>query len=169
MENLNAEQIIKALKCCGEYTHGTTCNNCPYMHIELADNEICSNRMSQDALALINSQEQRIKELNEENERYKRYYLNHEYDKMEADIRADVQDEMDNLYKCVLEEKHLRYQAEEMLANGMSVVKANTVSELQNRLAKSIGTYTDKSFVYVNAWFKLLDQIAKEILEGDNG
>jgi hypothetical protein len=58
---LNANEIIKALKVCGEYTHGTTCNSCPYMHIELADNEICSNRLSQDALAL-------IKQLTEENE-----------------------------------------------------------------------------------------------------
>ena len=59
---MNREQIIKALECCGAYTHGTTCNSCPYMHIELTDNEICSNRMSLDALSL-------IKELTEENER----------------------------------------------------------------------------------------------------
>ena len=59
---MEREQIIKALECCGEYNHGTTCKNCPYMYIELADNEICSNRMAQDALSL-------IKKLTEENER----------------------------------------------------------------------------------------------------
>ena len=47
-------------------------------------------------------------------------------------------------------------------------VVADTLMELQNRLAQAIGTYTDKSFVYVLAMFKLIDKIAKEMLEGNN-
>ena len=31
-----------------------------------------------------------IKELTEERDRYKRYYLNHEYDKFEAEVKADT-------------------------------------------------------------------------------
>ena len=44
---------------------------------------------------------------------------------------------------------------------------ADTLRELKNRLAQAIGTYTDKSLVYVYAWFKLIDQIAEEIIEGE--
>ena len=40
------------------------------------------------------------------------------------------------------------------------------MQEMQNRLAQYIGTYTDKSFVYVSAMFKLIDQIAKEMTDG---
>ena len=47
-------------------------------------------------------------------------------------------------------------------------IEADTVRKMQDRLAQCIGTYTDKSFVYVNAMFKLIDQIAKEMLEGNN-
>ena len=46
-----------------------------------------------------------VKELTTENERYKRYYLNHEYDKMEADIKA-----------CTVKEMQLRL-AEKMIDN----------------------------------------------------
>lgn len=45
--------------------------------------------------------------------------------------------------------------------------KSDTLREIQNRLAQYIGTYTDKSFVYVSAMFKLIDRIANEILEGE--
>lgn len=44
--------------------------------------------------------------------------------------------------------------------------KADTVREMQNRLAQYIGTYTDKSYVYVAAMFKLIDRIAKEMTDG---
>lgn len=52
------------------------------------------------------------------------------------------------------------------IANAYERGKADTVREIQVRLAQSIGTYTDKSFVYVTAMFRLLDQITKEMLEG---
>ena len=60
MENLNAEQIKKALECCNS-EH--SCIECPYCD-DCYDGKVCEN-----ALALITSQEQRIKELAEENER----------------------------------------------------------------------------------------------------
>ena len=44
---------------------------------------------------------------------------------------------------------------------------ADTLSDFKNRLAQAIGTYTDKSLVYVHAWFKLIDQIVDEIIEGE--
>lgn len=69
MENLNAEQVKKALECC---TLGD-CTPCPYHQLYVG----CRDRMAEDALALINSQEQRIGELAEENERVKtqKYYI----------------------------------------------------------------------------------------------
>ena len=44
---------------------------------------------------------------------------------------------------------------------------ADTLSEFKNRLAQAIGTYTNESYVYVYAWFKLIDQIAEEIIGGE--
>ena len=58
---LNREQIIKALKCCKSFRDGYMCVSCPYSKMLLADDESCTNRMSQDALSL-------IEELTEENE-----------------------------------------------------------------------------------------------------
>lgn len=46
-------------------------------------------------------------------------------------------------------------------------VRADTLQELRNRLIQCIGTYTNKSFVYVDAWFALIDQIVKEMVEGE--
>ena len=59
MENLNAKQIIKALEYCNT---AKRCIDCPYRESDC-------DTLYQNALALINSQEQRIKELTEENER----------------------------------------------------------------------------------------------------
>ena len=61
---LNREQIIKALECCSADT--SDCHNCPYSEFQ---EENCFDNAKKDALSLINSQEQMIKELTEENER----------------------------------------------------------------------------------------------------
>ena len=64
MENLNAEQVIKALE--GHIgVVDMRCEECPYNQ----DNgsEICINLLMTDSLALIESYEKKIKELTEEN------------------------------------------------------------------------------------------------------
>lgn len=59
---LNREQIIKALQCCRHSDSDEKyCADCPYYAVKY-----CAAKISEDALALINSQEQRIKELTEE-------------------------------------------------------------------------------------------------------
>ena len=65
---LNAEQIKKALECC-QFRHiKKNCDECKYHRwIEPA----CRDLICQDALTLINSQEQKIKELTEEFEKIK--------------------------------------------------------------------------------------------------
>lgn len=132
---LNREQIIKALEFCSS---GGNCINCS----EDAKNprlsrEGCMAAQMRDALALITSQEQRIRELTEENkrlrderDRYKRYYLNHDYDRMEADIRAD------------------------------------TVRKMQEKLHARKVSYGNITFRVVS--LDDIDQIAKEMLEGEN-
>ena len=68
-------------------------------------------------------------------------------------LRAEVSVKKKLLDKCIdLEDK----------------VRADTVMEMQNRIAQSIGTYTKESYVYVYAWFALIDKIAEEMLEGNN-
>ena len=66
MENLNAEQIKKALECC-TVGIGTECENCPYMLTKF-----CNDTLKKNVLALITSQEQRIKELEKIAEFYRR-------------------------------------------------------------------------------------------------
>lgn len=65
MENLNAEQVKKALECCADCGN---CKECPYDGMPYTSSkDRCTYNLTRDALALINSQEQRIKELTEEN------------------------------------------------------------------------------------------------------
>lgn len=64
MENLNVEQVKKALECCymQGLEHTENCPECPYT--DLYPN--CTEYLGKDAFALIKSQEQRIKELTDE-------------------------------------------------------------------------------------------------------
>lgn len=67
MQNLNAEQIKKALEWCSELR---LCVDCP-MRAEgyfSHSGNACRQALMKNALALIKSQEQRIKELTDENE-----------------------------------------------------------------------------------------------------
>ena len=63
---LNREQIVKALECCiVNDWNSTKCNECPFYN----GGGGCIDELKNSTLALINSQEQKIKELTEENER----------------------------------------------------------------------------------------------------
>lgn len=46
------EQIKKGLECCN-VAEVAFCDQCPYAQIELADNELCSQRLASDAIAFI--------------------------------------------------------------------------------------------------------------------
>lgn len=99
MENLNAEQVKKALECCSSSDGVSACESgCPYWG---GDYDACPcieepNFIIKNALVLINSQEQRIGELEAENERLKaqKYYI-HSDDRIEMiptveSVRADT-------------------------------------------------------------------------------
>ena len=166
---LNREQIIMALECCGEYTHGTTCNNCPYMLIELTDNDICSNRMSRDALSL-------IKELTEDVERLRKQCgeIIVECDERDAErlkqvaeltaenerLRADVAKE----FTCVFGKPHKVSDCP--ITDEIAKAKADTVRKMQERLMQKIleNTVGNDSFAYFLKGY--IDQVTKEMEEG---
>lgn len=153
MENLNAENIIneiqsliKALKDCGGWVKRGNGEGW-FNHEILAD-----------ALALINSQEQRIKELTEENER-----LSAERDTFEIYYK-DYKHKNKEL--TAFNRRWAKECAE--LQEECEYIKADTVSEIRARVAVHFGTYCDKDQVKIADVFKLIDQIAKEMLEGEN-
>ncbi len=126
MENLNAEVVKKALECC---TKGG-CALCPNFK-----KVPCQIPLMRDALALINSQDQRIKELAEENER----------------LRA-------TRYQITAEGKL------EMIPTA-ELVQADTVRKMQERLTKEFDRMHKSNFLTVEVRQWIIDQIAKEMLE----
>ena len=88
MENLNAEKVKKALKIHTGILD-MPCEECPYNCD--AHDEICLDVLTKDALALINSQEQRIGELEAECEQWRSDWEENQkqweiaYDKLEAE------------------------------------------------------------------------------------
>ena len=98
--------------------------------------------------------------------------LTGENERLKCEI-SDLKDELKceketNAHLCsqYMSENHLRHQAEEMLANGMSVVKADTVRKMQERLNAHFDSDSDyfrSSHGYIRS---VVDQIAKEMLEG---
>ena len=93
MENLNAEQVKKALGYC-KSPKLTKCDGCPR---EQEDGH-CMYKLNEDALALINSQEQRIKELTEENERLSQSLANSK--SILANSKADTVRQMQERLKA---------------------------------------------------------------------
>ncbi len=87
MENLNAEQIKKALEHC---INRKDCSDCVIKSKELRSGCIGRPRaFFKNALALINSQEQKIKELPEENERLRDIEKTAEFYQREASRLAE--------------------------------------------------------------------------------
>jgi hypothetical protein len=83
-----------------------------------------------------------------------------EADELIRKLRADKKEltvENERLKLRVLEENHLRHQAEEMLANGMDTVKADTVGKMHSMLCE--GRVSNDNVVIV------ANQVAKEILK----
>jgi hypothetical protein len=175
MENLNAEQVKKALECC-HTPLASDCNDCGYRGQSVENGEYigCSNRLMADALALITSQEQRIKELTEEYESMAKS-VNEASDlirKLKADKKGLIyeNEELKNqIQEPFFTEEEIDFIDEytRLLNEGIRDAKANNVSEIKTRFAMRFGTYTDKDMTPITEVFRLLDQIAKEMLEGE--
>lgn len=170
---LNAEQIIKALECCKDESINE-CVNCPY---NVFMN--CDGRVRNDAFAL-------IKQLTEEVATWKAIAEGYQK-KFEdcAEDRARLTDENAELKRLRLCElvKANNLACDNALLQTVTAQRERTtvipkskiediytsgmmdgVRQMQTRLTQYIGTYTDKSFVYVSAMFKLVDRIAKELI-----
>jgi hypothetical protein len=133
MENLNAEQIIKALECCNVING---CKDCPYSH-EGKPNGECSEKASSDVLALIKSQEQKIKELTEEIKDLEADY-DRVYEQAEADIRGNMADGGTSCHWCIAGHR------------------ADAVRKMAERLTSFFSDddmirYTEVDDVYINA------------------
>lgn len=152
MENLNAEQIKKALECCLVICY---CNTCPYYKIG-EHTQVCTRKMAKDALTLINSQEQRIGELTEENER-----LRAEVNKLDAlsdEMGVDIDVKLKTIFE--LEDKLKAEKADVMYFKDQ--IRAATVRKMQERLKSEIAKYFLPTFQFqANAF---IDQIAKEMI-----
>jgi hypothetical protein len=168
MENLNAEQVKKALGSC--YPIGATrCKECPYskngsVNILFTETHTCYDQMAIDALALINSQEQRIGELTEELTRKETEY-NELYELLQT-CKADS--EAYRSYSKTLEKENegLKNLLDESF-EAQNTVKADTVRKMQERLDKRF--CHDPAFLGVEQRLimDVIDQIAKEMLEGE--
>ena len=147
MSELNAEQIKKALECC---ISGDDCTLCP-----LINEQSCPCVLNENALALINSQEQRIKELTEDNE-----YLKTQLTATEA--RYESRKESD-----IAEKLELRLKVEELTKENGSWQKTlmtekenaskayyNLACEVEDLRAEN-AKYEAEHHAEFNKWLKL--------------
>ena len=98
--------------------------------------------------------------LTEENERLRaeNKALVNENVELKNQIQEEISEEDINLFD----------EFTKLLHEGIREAKANNVSEIKTRFAMRYGTYTDKDMTPITEVFRVLDQIAKEMLEGDN-
>ena len=156
MENPNAEKVKKAL----EIHTGIldkACEECPYNRD--AHDEICLDVLVVDTLALITSQEQRIKELTEENERLITAIP------LWAKQCVELEERCMALRAEVSVKKKLLDKAEETIAKE----RAKTVREMQERLKECFDNEIEHKSIYTESQVLfVINQIAKEVLEGKN-
>jgi hypothetical protein len=70
MNEMKPEDVMRALELCKSFRDLHACDVCPYFRAELADDESCTNRMVQDALALLREKDADIEVLGAELSRY---------------------------------------------------------------------------------------------------
>ena len=86
---------------------------------------------------------------------------NGEMGRLALAIINKLTEENERLKARVLEENHLRHQAEEMLANGMSVVRADAVRKMHSEIKRRC----TEGGIYPAFVARTIDQIAKEMME----
>ena len=167
---MEREQIIKALECC-KTPLASDCEKCSYTGKRLEDGvyEGCVNCLVGDALSL-------IKELTEENERLRGIGL------PDDETYIKLSDAKHAIMNYVGEQTVSKYASSEVckaVRNGAEgamneldyITPANvapiadTVRKMQTMFAMRFGTYTDKDMTPITEVFRLLDQIAKEMVE----
>ena len=145
MENLNAEQVknmLEQLSLVGCMT-GVTIKGHSVVHL------------LRDALALINSQEQRIKELTAENER------------LRENNKQIVTDAVRSVSKLTEENERLMREKtalECVISTARNQATADTVRKMQERLKKQV--FSDATPHDMDLLHCFIDGVAKEMLEG---
>lgn len=174
MENLNAETVKKALECCTrgrKSKEDRPCLDCHYNECNLVGGTserqttgTCQGWLMKDALALINSQGQRIKELTGENEDLRI--------KLAARIMAGTTLKAVNK-KLTEENERLKAPKYRILPDDriemiptVESVRADTVRKMQERLKKQ--RFSDASPHDYDLLHCFIDGVAEEILEGEN-
>lgn len=168
MENLNAEQIIKALECCASPEY--RCEECP-IDQKKKDDCVCGQFLAQNALALITSQEQRIAELTQANE-----MLSESYDHLEK-TKDELIAERSRLTEENVRLRVVADMSDTTLTDALRIVnefcdsrikraKADTVRKMQERLKEHLDDFYNSGEDALLDVPDLIDQIAKELLEG---
>ena len=146
---LNAEQIKKALGCCHPPL-ASDCNDCGYRGISVEGDVYigCSNRLMADALALIN-------QLTEENERLRGILLQftdivHKWGNKNGYDTSEI-----SLVPILNEKSEIKKQ-----------IRSDTVRKMQETFKEEVRKYDVAICTEDAEW--LIDQIAKEMLEGEN-
>ena len=160
MELKKREEIIKALEC---HASGklVECEQCPLDKAHLF-NATCVQTMCENALALIKELTEEIKDLEADYDRV--------YEQAEADIHGNIADGGTSCHWC------------------MDKTKADTVRKMQERLKQYENAYVttpcnfckhslkgnrnercddDLQCLGFNKWESVIDQVAKELLEGN--
>ena len=178
---LNREQIIKALECLND-KHDRICDACPVCRLTDRGHRSCKHVILDEAVAL-------IKELTEENERLRGErdaytILNAELKERKNELQEANEElgqyckelekafnEQMNFYCSFTKSKTQNCPIDDEVTKA----KADTVRKMQERLKQAIcdNTYPDFNGEGkpINVWkattgYDLIDQIAKELLEG---
>ena len=159
---LNAEQIKKALECCVTTSAGD-CNKCGYKGKKRNIFITCTNCLISDALALINSQEQRIKELEKYNADMKVCGFSAKDLAGKCEELAEENERLHasctELTQCCTKHETL-YKIE---CKRVDTVKADTVRKMHSEIKERC----IKGGIYPAFVASTIDQIAKEMLEGE--
>jgi hypothetical protein len=168
----NKEQIKSDLENCKFGKDKPICEGCNY---KPWIKPICFGLLCNKALALITSQEQRIKELEQ--------CLEHEHaSAMEifgqwSEKCERLTEENERLENALIEQsaenvmligENKRLRACTNLVPTLNEVKADTVSNLKSRMAIQFGTYTGKDTIPIKELFDVLDKVCEEILDEDH-
>ena len=155
---LNIEQIIKALECCMT-TSQSDCSDCGYRGTTRSTFLTCTNCLISDALSL-------IKELTVENK-----LLNVELGNASSEIlrlidrEKELTEENERLRAEVSVKKKLLDEAERRYDETAKRFYKEGVKDIQSEIKKSLSALCKGDVTDI---CRMIDQIAKEVLEGEN-
>lgn len=154
MENLNAEQVKKALEYCANHDECVGVM-CPYYAIE------CENLMPKDALALITSQEQRIgaQDMTISKLRQRAEKAEHDASRYEQRIK-ELDDDNARLY-YICQSYALQYGTATDKEVFLKKERADTAREMHSEIKERC----IKGGIYPAFAASTIDQIAKEMIE----